>query len=256
MMTIFLFEEIYVGTHECSILRQNNLHGFTPDTEGWENFNNLRFYFSMSRISEQEFYACHTLSNSIKLFLSSKNLSVSDRMLHYFLAYVLVPKGNNYAKIGNTKMQLMFAMKRNMKINWAYVILRHMEYSRSLTSGFPYARAITKLLVSCGIKLRWEPSKNMERTSMISSNTCLKNMGIFKDVDGLYKHTDTENLYLSPPAPEGGYTLELIYNKIHEMDICHSSELRARQAPTSSKDITISIPLTVVLKAKPGRIVK
>ncbi|KAI5386659.1 hypothetical protein KIW84_072982 [Lathyrus oleraceus] len=50
-------------------------HGFTPDTEGWDNFNNLRFYFSMSRISEQEFYARRACSNSIKLFLSSKNLS-------------------------------------------------------------------------------------------------------------------------------------------------------------------------------------
>ncbi|KAI5397875.1 hypothetical protein KIW84_063620 [Lathyrus oleraceus] len=176
-------------------------HGFTPDTEGWENFNNLRFYFSMSRISEQEFfYARHARSNSTKLFLSSKNMYVNDRMLHYFLAYMLVPKGNNYATIGNTEMQLMFAIKRNMKINWAYVILRHMEYSRGLTSGLPYTRAITKILVSYGIELRREPYKNMGRT---------------------------KNVYAPHPAPEGGYTLELIYIKIHEMDIRHSSELRA-----------------------------
>ncbi|KAI5439969.1 hypothetical protein KIW84_025359 [Lathyrus oleraceus] len=97
-------------------------HGFTPDTEGWENFNNLRFYFSLSRISEQEFYACHARSNSTKLFLSSKNLS---------------------------------------------------------------------------------------------------------DVDGLYEHTDAENVYAPPPSPVGGYTLELIYNKLHEMDIHHSFELWA-----------------------------
>ncbi|KAI5438550.1 hypothetical protein KIW84_024329 [Lathyrus oleraceus] len=154
-------------------------HGFTPDTEGWENFNNLRFYFSMSKISEHEFYARHARSNSTKLFLSSKNLSVNDRMLHYFLTYMFVPK------------------------------------------------AITKLLVSCGIELHRESSKNMGRTSMISSKTCLTNMGIFKDVDGLYKHTDVENAYAPPPAPGGGYTLELIYNKIHEMDILHSYELRA-----------------------------
>ncbi|KAI5441732.1 hypothetical protein KIW84_010977 [Lathyrus oleraceus] len=76
-------------------------HRFTPDTEGWENFNNLRFYFSMSRISEQEFYVRHARSNSTKLFLSSKNLS---------------------------------------------------------------------------------------------------------DVDGVYKHTDAENVYVPPPASEGGYT--------------------------------------------------
>lgn len=55
-------------------------------------------------------------------------------------------------------------------------------------------------------------------------------MGIFKDVDGLYKYTDEENVYAHPSAPEGGYTLELIYNKIHEMDIRHSSELRAMQS--------------------------
>ncbi|KAI5401224.1 hypothetical protein KIW84_065901 [Lathyrus oleraceus] len=97
-------------------------HGFTPDTEGWENFNNLRFYFSLSRITEQEFYARHARSNSTNMFLSSKNLS---------------------------------------------------------------------------------------------------------DADGLYKHTDVENVYAPPPAPIGGYTLELIYNKLHEMDIRHSSELRA-----------------------------
>lgn len=124
----------------------------------------------------------------------------------------------------------MFSMKRNMKINWEYVILQHIEYSISLTSGFSYARSITKLLVSCGIELHQEPSKNMGRTSMISCNTCLKNMGIFKDVDGLYKHTDTKNIYAPPPTPEGGYTLELIYNKIHKMDIRHSSELRAMRS--------------------------
>ncbi|KAI5415811.1 hypothetical protein KIW84_041016 [Lathyrus oleraceus] len=51
-------------------------HGFTLDTKGWENFNNLRFYFSLSRISEQEFCARHARSNSTKLFLSSKNMSL------------------------------------------------------------------------------------------------------------------------------------------------------------------------------------
>ena len=52
-------------------------------------------------------------------------------------------------------------------------------------------------------------------------------MGIFKDVDGIFKHTDGENVYAPPPAPEGGYTIEFLYNKLHEIDICHSSELRA-----------------------------
>ncbi|KAI5443430.1 hypothetical protein KIW84_012174 [Lathyrus oleraceus] len=80
------------------------------------------------------------------------------------------------------------------------------------------------------IELRREPSKTMGRTSMISSNTCLKNMGIFKDIDGLYKHRNAENVYAPPFTPKGGYTLEFIYNKLHKMDIHHSSELRAMRS--------------------------
>ncbi|KAI5432725.1 hypothetical protein KIW84_020141 [Lathyrus oleraceus] len=57
-----------------------------------------------------------------------------------------------------------------------------------------------------------------------------ENFNQLKDVDGLYKHTDAENVYAPPPSPVGGYTLELIYNKLHEMDIRHSSELRAMRS--------------------------
>ncbi|CAI8592285.1 unnamed protein product [Vicia faba] len=52
-------------------------------------------------------------------------------------------------------------------------------------------------------------------------------MGIFKDVDGIFKHTDVENVYAPPPTPEVGYTMEFLYSKLHKMDICHSSELSA-----------------------------
>ncbi|CAI8614103.1 unnamed protein product [Vicia faba] len=123
-------------------------------------------------------------------------------------------------------MQLFFAMKHNMKINWTYVIMRHIEFSKGLFGGYPYARATTKVLNTCAVELHREPSKNMGRTSIISSNTFLKNMGIFKDVNGIFKHTVVEDVVAPLLAPEGGYTMEFIYNKLYEMDLRHTANLR------------------------------
>ncbi|CAI8609931.1 unnamed protein product [Vicia faba] len=89
--------------------------------------------------------------------------------------------------------------------------MRHMEYSKDFSSSLPYARVISRILVSCGVELHREPYKKM---------------GIFMDVDGLFKHKNDANVYASSPAPSGGYTLELIYKNMCEMDIRHSFELR------------------------------
>ncbi|KAL5058529.1 hypothetical protein RYX36_030133, partial [Vicia faba] len=52
-------------------------------------------------------------------------------------------------------------------------------------------------------------------------------MGIFKDVDGILKNTDTNDLFAPPQAPEGGYTIEFLYNKFHEMDLRYYVDLHA-----------------------------
>ncbi|KAL5054960.1 hypothetical protein RYX36_035642, partial [Vicia faba] len=139
---------------------------FTPNTQGWKNYNKMDYFFRICRITRQEFYARQARSSSTKLFVSIR-----------------------------------------------------------LTSSYPYAREITRILENFEITLRREPTKKMGKTSVFTGGNWSKNMGIFKDVDGIFKPTDAENVYAPPPALEGGQTMEFIYNKLHDMDLCHSSEL-------------------------------
>ena len=64
-------------------------------------------------------------------------LTVSDRMLHYILVYILVPKHSNHAQVSEMEIQLIRAMKMDFKINWAYVIMHHMKYIMTLRGGLP-----------------------------------------------------------------------------------------------------------------------
>ncbi|CAI8612886.1 unnamed protein product [Vicia faba] len=103
------------------------------------------------------------------------------------------------------------------KMNYFFIIFRISQlefYARQARSSS------TKLFV-----LHREPSKKMGKTSIVTIRNCLKNMEIFKDVDGIFKHTDVENVYTLRLAPEDGYTMEFLYKKLHEMDLRHSSEL-------------------------------
>lgn len=47
----------------------------------------------------------------------------------------------------------------------------------------------------------------------INASTSIRNTGIFLDMDGMYKYKD-ESSNTPLPAPEGGYSNEVLYNKI------------------------------------------
>lgn len=68
---------------------------FQGSTCDWVDYEKNRHYYSISRLNEQEIYVkrarnARAAPNSHILY--STNLSVSDRMLHYFIAYILIPK--------------------------------------------------------------------------------------------------------------------------------------------------------------------
>lgn len=88
-------------------------------------------------------------------------LSVSDRMLHYVLAYVLVPKHSNHSQVSELELQMIKAMKLNLKINWAYVIYQHMMHQLSLSDGLPYDRILSTILEFYGVPLQREPKTSM-----------------------------------------------------------------------------------------------
>ncbi|KAF1877079.1 hypothetical protein Lal_00033633 [Lupinus albus] len=83
--------------------------------------------------------------------LSVGYLKLEDRLLHYFLSYVILPKFSNHSQISDIELQLMYAMKYNIKINWAQMIMRQMWNVCSSQSPLPYALFITKILELFGV---------------------------------------------------------------------------------------------------------
>lgn len=65
-----------------------------------------------------------------------------------------------------------------------------------------------------------------------------RNTRIFKDKDGVYKHKDDSSVNAPPPAPEGGYTNEALYNKLYSVEtymVSSFRELRLEMASLKSQ---------------------
>lgn len=185
----------------------------------WQGYEKLQYYFSISRFTKQEIFSKkHSASN--QLILYSSNLSVSDRMLHYFIAYILLPKHSNNSQISDTEMQALYALKNHIKVNWAYVIMFHMLHEWGLTGGLPYGILVTKILKYFDISFKREPKKEVtSKVCEINVKASNKNMRIFKDKDGIYKHLDQiPSSSFEVSVPKGGYSNEFLYNKICSLE--------------------------------------
>ncbi|KAF1874306.1 hypothetical protein Lal_00013744 [Lupinus albus] len=79
------------------------------------------------------------------------NLNLEDRLLHNFLSYVIMPMFSNHSQINDIELQLMYALKHNLEINWALTLMRHMWSVRETYSPLPYAIIISKILEHFGV---------------------------------------------------------------------------------------------------------
>ncbi|KAF1898066.1 hypothetical protein Lal_00032830 [Lupinus albus] len=158
------------------LLRQQNLFDFCcesndiyPELGGivgfglqceWDNYDRKEFYYSMCRISREEIELCkqQSLGETVKNrdILSAGHLKLEDRLLHYLLSYVILPKFSNHSQISDIELQLMYAIKFNIKINWAKMIMRQMWNVRDTQSPLPYAIFITNFLQHFGVSTNGE----------------------------------------------------------------------------------------------------
>lgn len=132
---------------------QKILHGYVLECSEYNEMDN---YISILRMTQEEIQSKQNTSSSRFIF-SASNLTVSDRMLHFIIAYILVPKHSNHSQIGDTEMQFLYSIKKGIRINWAYTILFHMQHQQRLSGGIPYARLITKIMNFYEVDLKREP---------------------------------------------------------------------------------------------------
>ncbi|CAL0303664.1 unnamed protein product [Lupinus luteus] len=79
-----------------------------------------------------------------------------DRKEFYYSIYVILPKFSNHSQISDIELQLMYAIKMNIKINWIGMIMRQMWNVRGTQSLLPYAILITYFLQYFGVSTNGE----------------------------------------------------------------------------------------------------
>ncbi|KAF1870629.1 hypothetical protein Lal_00026018 [Lupinus albus] len=126
----------------------------------WDDYDCKRFYLSICRISKEEIERRkqQSLGEIVKNrdILYVGYLTLEDRLVHYFLTYVILPKLSNHSQISDKELQLMYVIKYNIKINWTKMIMQQMWHVRGSQSLLPYAIFITKILEHFGVSLDGE----------------------------------------------------------------------------------------------------
>ncbi|KAF1896149.1 hypothetical protein Lal_00027222 [Lupinus albus] len=79
-----------------------------------------------------------------------------DILSAVYFSCVILPKFSNHSQISDIELQLMYAIKFNIKINWTKMIMNQMWHVRGSQSPLPYAIFITKILEHFGVPLEGE----------------------------------------------------------------------------------------------------
>ncbi|KAF1864646.1 hypothetical protein Lal_00039281 [Lupinus albus] len=191
----------------CDIPMIGEITGFGLVCE-WDDYDRKKFYLSICRISKEEIERRkqQSLGETFKNkdILSAGYLTLEDRLIHYFLSYVILPKFSNHSQISDIELQLMYAIKFNIKTNWTKMIMNQMWHVRGSQSLMPYAIFINKILEHFGVSLDGETKLALNlRESKVDIEVVHK-MGFVTDhvTRRTYKHhTDRQPAPTDEPEP-------------------------------------------------------
>ncbi|KAI5401653.1 hypothetical protein KIW84_066215 [Lathyrus oleraceus] len=117
--------------------------------------------------------------NPERVYWSPTKFSIDDRMLHYFLVYVVVPRFSNHCTITDPEMMLLYSIKTHVHVDWGHSILSHMMSHDEHVEGLPYAHLLTKIFRHFNINMENELCFSMENPSfMISIKQINSKMGV------------------------------------------------------------------------------
>ena len=79
---------------------------------------------------------------------------MENRLIRYFLAYVIFPKTNNHAQMNTTELYMLKAIVEGKQIDWAFQIRQHIIKSDELEgTKLPYGCHLTNIFRANGIVL-------------------------------------------------------------------------------------------------------
>ena len=159
---------------------------YNSEDEVWADYDKKEFYFSLSRIPEEEYHAkridSHGGEEPLKEFWSAGNFSIDDRLLHYVLAYIVLPRSSNHCSVTDMDMQVIYAIKHDINLNWSRLILHHMLTHTHKFKFFPYAWVITRIMKHFKVDFNGVEKTLMDTKShKFSIKTVDKRMGVVYD---------------------------------------------------------------------------
>ncbi|KAF1858833.1 hypothetical protein Lal_00027084 [Lupinus albus] len=176
----------------------------------WDNYDKKEFYYSMCRFSKEEIDLRklmafgETVKNRDILVVG--NLNIEDCLLHYFHSYVIMPMFSNHSQINDIELQLMYAFKHNLEINWAFTC----GLCERLTS--PCLMIISKILEHFDFSTAGESKITLNARDSQYDVDLIRKMGLYRDLtDRVCKHRSDRpttpvdppaNAFVNPPAPQ------------------------------------------------------
>ncbi|WJX25079.1 hypothetical protein P8452_14154 [Trifolium repens] len=114
---------------------------------------------------------------------------------------------SNHATINDLEMQLLFAVKNEIQVNWAYVIMHHLANHGEYSAGLPYARVLTKIFRKFKVNLTSESIAKMEPSECaITSDVVNSKMGVVYDLYlktyNYITHNADDEVAPPPPPPQ------------------------------------------------------
>ncbi|KAF1879771.1 hypothetical protein Lal_00039715 [Lupinus albus] len=165
----------------CDIPMIGDITGFGLVCE-WDDYDRKKFYLYICRISKEEI----------------------ERRKQQSLGETVKNRDILSAGRSDIELQLMYAIKFNIKINWTKMIMNQMWHVRGSQSPLPYAIFITKILEHFGVPLEGETNVALNlRESKVDIEVVHK-MGFVIDpvTRRTYKHrTDRQPAPTDEPEP-------------------------------------------------------
>ncbi|KAF1866388.1 hypothetical protein Lal_00024399 [Lupinus albus] len=191
----------------CDIPMTGDITSFVLVCE-WDDYDRKKFYLYICRISKEEIERRkqQSLGETVKNrdILCAGYLTLEDRLIHYFPTYVILPKFSNHSQISDIELQLIYAFKFNIKINWTKMIMKQMWHVRGSQSPLPYAFFVTKILEHFGVSLEGETKVAPNLRESKVDIEVVHNMGFVIDhvTRRTYKHrTDRQPAPTNEPEP-------------------------------------------------------
>lgn len=171
---------------------------YDPDDEQWADYDKRSFYQSLARIHPQVAQARRArgggMSSDRELWTAGI-FNIDDRMFHYFLTYVLFPRGGNHCLVTDLELQVLYAVKNRIPLHWSKLILFHMSTVDLKSKYLPYAWIITRILEHYETNLSGYECLEMNTGNhRISVRNVDTRMGVIFDRENLtLRYVDDEN---------------------------------------------------------------